>query len=177
MTEVPGGLRIGLHVKTPGRRTVALRKLMGSIWLTAWIALLYAVAAPWRHLGGLEDERLRWLEAAVLLTGLSLGFTLGCLGRQAVLEMRGRTYARLLRWALIPPAALTALAIAGLTALGARGPAGVVVTALLAYWAGLDLAFGAVPLMEGKSCRFDRPLDPEPARERETAWTPPWEVL
>ena len=165
-------------MKATNRRTVALRRVTGTVWLSAWIALLYAVAAPWRHLGGVEDERLRWLEAAVLMTGLSLGFTLGRLGRQAVLETRGRTYARLLRWALIPPAALTALALAGLTALSARGPAGVVVTALLAYWAGLDLAFGAVPLMEGRSCRFDAPLDPEPARRpREDAWLPPWEVL
>ena len=165
-------------MKGSDRRTVALRKLMGGVWLGAWIGLLYAVAAPWRHLGGVEDERLRWLEAAVLLTGLSLGFTLGCLGRRAVLEMRGRSYARLLRWALIPPAALTALSIVGLTALGARGPAAVVVTALLAYWAGLDLAFGALPLMEGRSCRFDSALEPEPRKDtRSETWLPPWEVL
>jgi hypothetical protein len=167
-------------MKGPDRRTIVVRKLLGGVWLGAWIALLYAVAAPWRHLGGVEDERLRWLEAAVLLTGVSLGFTLGCLGRQAVLEMRGRGYARLLRWALVPPAALTALSIAGLTALGARGPAGVVVTALLAYWAGLDLAFGALPLMEGRSCRLDPPLDAlerGPARRDGKAWLPPWEAL
>ncbi len=149
--------------------TKVLRKLAGWMWLSAWIALLYTVAAPWRDLGGVEDERLRWLEAAVLLTGLCLGFTLGCLGRRTVRSTRGQAYARLLRWALIPPAALTALAIAALTALGARGPAAVVVTALLAYWAGLDLAFGAVPLMEG---------DPVPVTtQREDAWIPPWEVL
>ena len=148
-------------------RTKVVRKVAGWTWLSAWIALLYVVAAPWRDLGGVEDERLRWLEAAVLLTGLCLGFTLGTLGRRAVLATRGHTYARLLRWALVPPAALTALAIAGLTALHARGPAGVVVTALLAYWAGLDLAFGAVPLMEDR---------PERAR-REDTWIPPWEVL
>ena len=159
-------------------RTKTLRKLAGWLWLFTWIGLLYTVAAPWRELGGVEDERLRWLEAAVLLTGLSLGFTLGILGRRAVLATRGHTYARLLRWALIPPAALTALAIAGLTALGARGPAAVVVTALLSYWAGLDLAFGALPLMEGRSCRLDAPLDPEPApARREDTWIPPWEVL
>lgn len=138
------------------------------MWLSAWIALLYTVAAPWRDLGGVEDERLRWLEAAVLLTGLCLGFTLGCLARRTVRSTRAQAYARLVRWALIPPAALTALAIAALTALGARGPAAVVVTALLAYWAGLDLAFGAVPLMEGA---------PRPAPPREDAWIPPWEVL
>jgi len=159
-------------------RTKLLRKSAGWLWLSTWITLLYAVAAPWRDLGGVEDERLRWLEAAVLLTGLILGFALGSVGRRSVLAIRGHTYARLLRWALIPPAALTALALTGLTALGARGPAGVVVTALLAYWAGLDLAFGAVPLMEGRSCRLDRPLDPEPApARREDAWIPPWEVL
>ena len=166
------------RIGTPMDRTKVVRKVAGWTWLSAWIALLYVVAAPWRDLGGVEDERLRWLEAAVLLTGLCLGFTLGTLGRRAVLAMRGHTYARLLRWALVPPAALTALSIAGLTALQARGPAGVVVTALLAYWAGLDLAFGAVPLMEGRSCRLDAPLDPEPERaRRQDTWIPPWEVL
>jgi hypothetical protein len=150
-------------------RPKVLRRLAGWMWFSTWIALLYTVAAPWRDLGGVEDERLRWLEAAVLLTGLCLGFTLGCLGRRTVRTTRAQAYARLVRWALIPPAALTALAIAALTALHARGPAAVVVTALLAYWAGLDLAFGAVPLMEG---------DPRPApARREDAWIPPWEVL
>ena len=152
-------------------RTKVLCRLAGWMWLSAWIGLLYTVAAPWRDLGGVEDERLRWLEAAVLLTGLCLGFTLGTLGRRTVLASRGHTYARLLRWTLVPPAALTALAIAALTALGARGPAGVVVTALLAYWAGLDLAFGAVPMMEGRSGP-----QPTPVR-REDSWIPPWEVL
>jgi hypothetical protein len=48
-----------------------------------------------------------------------------------------------------------------LSIVGERGPIGVVATAFLSYWAGLDVAFGAVPLMEGRSYAFARPLDPD----------------
>ncbi|MBZ5640710.1 MAG: hypothetical protein LAO51_18380 [Acidobacteriia bacterium] len=155
------------------------RRLAGALWLLLWILVLYAVAAPWRSLGGLVDERLRWLEYVVLLAGLCLGFTIGRFGRDAASTVPGRTHARFLRFLLYPPAAMTAAGLVVLTALGERGPVGVVVTAFLAYWAGLDLAFGALPMMEGRSYRFDRPLDPEPAAlrrdGRDRGWVPPWE--
>jgi len=155
------------------------RKLAGTSWLVAWILVLYAVAAPWRNLGGLVDERLRWLEYVVLVTGLSIGFTVGRFGRDAAESGPGRTHARFLRFLLYPPAAITAAGLVVLTALGERGTIGVVVTAFLSYWAGLDLAFGAVPLMEGKSYRFDRALDPAPVSLRREGrgdeWVPPWE--
>jgi hypothetical protein len=155
------------------------RKLAGTLWLAVWILVLYVVAAPWRSLGGLVDERLRWLEYVVLLAGISIGFTIGRFGRDAALSDARRTHARFLRYLLYPPAAITAAGLVVLTALGERGAAGVVVTAFLAYWAGLDLAFGAVPLMEGKSYRFERPLDgewiPERRGGRAARWVPPWE--
>ena len=84
------------------------RKLAGTVWLATWILVLYAVAAPWRSLGGLVDERLRWLEYFVLLAGLSIGFTIGRFGRDAAEASPGRTHARFVRYLLYPPAALTA---------------------------------------------------------------------
>ena len=155
------------------------RRLAGGVWLAGWIGVLYAVAAPWRHLGGLESERLRWLEAFVLMIGLVVGFTLGRFGRDAVLDGRARSHVHLLRFVLYPPAVLAAAGLVVLTLLGERGPAGVVVSALLAYWAGLDLSFGAVPLMEGKSYRLTGPLEPEPADDRtqRRGWEPPWDRL
>lgn len=156
------------------------RRVLGFAWLSAWISLLYLVAAPWRDLGGIEDERVRWLEYVVLLSALSIGFAVGRLGREAALAAPGRTHARFVRYLLYPPAVLTAAALVALSVLGGRGSIGVVVTGFLAYWAGLDLAFGAVPMMEGRSYRFERPLDPEPDTLRRLAepddrWVPPWE--
>jgi hypothetical protein len=159
-------------------RRHVLRRLLGGLWLLTWIAVLYAVAAPWRSLGGLEDERLRWLEGFVLLAGLSVGFTLGRFGRDVAVAGTGRTHAWFLRFLLYPPAFLTAVGLIALNVMGKRGAVGVAVTGFLAYWAGLDLAFGAVPLMEGKSYAFDRPLDPEPSdpvrgKSSSDLWVPP----
>jgi hypothetical protein len=137
------------------------RRAVGVLWLALWIAVLYAVAAPWRALGGVVDERLRWLEWFVLVCGLPIGFTVGRFGRDLAQRGLGRSHLELLRCLLYPLALLTAAALVVLTLIGRRDPVGVVVTALLAYWAGMDLAFGAVPLMEGRSYRLTRPLDPE----------------
>ncbi len=156
-------------------RGIWKRRLAGWAWLAGWTGLLYAVAAPWRDLGGIVDERLRWLEGFVLLSALSIGFTIGRFGRDSAEDGSGRTHARFLRFLLYPPALLTAAGLIALTALGQRGATGVAVSGFLAYWAGLDLAFGAVPLMEGRPYRFDRPLDPEPGRRERPGWTPPWE--
>ena len=163
----------------PSRLTVVTRRVAGFVWLAVWIAVLYLVAAPWRELGGLVDERLRWLEWFVIVSGLSVGFTVGRFGRDACGPGTGRTYVGFLRFLLYPPAALVALGLIVLTYLGHRGSVGVVVSAFLAYWAGLDLAFGAVPLMEGRSYRLTRPLDPdpEPSERPIEGWTPPWERL
>lgn len=153
------------------------RRAAGYAWLAAWMIVLYLVAAPWRGLGGLVDERLRWTEWFVLITALPLGFAVGRFGRERVVSDPTRTHLEFLRWLLYPLGALTALSLLVLTWLGQRGPIGVVTTGFLAYWAGLDLAFGAVPLMEGKSYRLLRPLDPEraPPAVAEPGWVPPWE--
>jgi hypothetical protein len=154
------------------------RRAAGFLWLLAWMVLLYAVAAPWRELGGIVDERLRWLEAFVLVAGLAIGFTAGRFGREVAGRGAGRAHVHLLRFLLYPFALLTVAALVTLTVLGERDPVGVVVTAFLAYWAGLDLAFGALPLMEGGAYGFLRPFDPAPSPEtrRDTdSWLPPWE--
>lgn len=154
------------------------RRLAGFGWLVAWLAILYVVAAPWRHLGGLVDDRLRWLEAVVLIAGLAIGFTVGRWGRDLVESIAGSTHHRLLRGVLYPPALLTAGGLLVLTILGMRGAVGVAVSGFLSYWAGLDLAFGALPLLEGKDYRFARPLEPPPppaTRRVDPGWLPPWE--
>jgi hypothetical protein len=167
---------------TSRRFRLAIRRSAGFLWLLAWAVVLYLVAAPWRHLGGLVDERLRWLEWFVLLAGLTVGFAIGRHAREFAGPGTGRTHVGVLRLLMYPMAGLTALGLITLTLLGMRDPVGVVVTAFLAYWAGLDLAFGAVPLMEGKQYRLSRPLDPEPpATKRDDdadgSWIPPWERI
>lgn len=151
------------------RSRSTLRRLAGWAWLAAWCGVLWAVAAPWRDLGGLESERLRWLEWWALCAGIALGFTMGRGVRDWVQSGVGRTYARALRFALYPPGLVAAIALATLSFVGERGPVGVVATAFLSYWAGLDVAFGAIPLMEGESYAFARPLDPDGADER-SSW-------
>lgn len=139
------------------------RVIAGYLWALAWITTLYAVAAPWRRLGGLESETLRWLEWTVLELGLILGFTVGRFARDRM-EARAATHVGVARVLLYPPAAVAAVALVALRVAGERGPVGVVTTVFLAYWAGLDLAVGAVPLMEGRSYAFARPPDDAPAR-------------
>lgn len=127
------------------------KRAAGGAWLALWCAALYAVAAPWRELGGLVDERLRWLEWCVLFNGLAVGYTLGRWAREPATRLDLRGYVVLVRYLLYPALGLAALMLAALTAIDRRDPVGVVVTGLMAYWAGLDVAFGAVPLMEKRS--------------------------
>lgn len=145
------------------RRRPVWGKVAGFSWLAVWCAVLWSVAAPWRNLGGLESETLRWLEWWTLCSGLALGFTLGRGVRDWARSGVGRTHAKALRIALYPPGLVAALALVALAVVGERGPIGVVATAFLSYWAGFDIAFGAVPLMEGRSYAFNRPLDPDDA--------------
>ena len=148
-----------------------VRRLAGAAWLAAWCGTLWCVASPWRELGGLESEFLRWLEWWALLGGLSIGFAVGRGVRDLASTPEGRTHARALRLVLYPPAMLTAAALVALSSRGARGAVGVVATAFLSYWAGLDVAVGAIPLMDGKDYAFDRRLAPNeeaaPADPRE----------
>jgi hypothetical protein len=148
------------------RKRLHLRRAAGAAWLAAWCGVLWAVAAPWRNLGGLESERLRWLEWWVLSAGIALGFTMGRGARDWARSGVGRTHALALRVALYPPGLVACVALVALAIAGERGPVGVVATAFLSYWAGFDVAFAAVPLMEGESYAFARPLDPDDADPR-----------
>ena len=150
------------------RSRLAIRRVAGAAWLAAWCVVLWTVAAPWRNLGGLESERLRWLEWWVLSAGIALGFTMGRGARDWAKSGVGRTHALALRVALYPPGLVAALALVALSWVGERGPVGVVATAFLSYWAGFDVAFGAVPLMEGQDYAFNRALDPDDGEERRT---------
>jgi hypothetical protein len=110
------------------------------------------------------------MEWWALCAGAALGFTMGRGTRSWVKSGVGRTHARALRVALYPPAFVAALALVALSVVGERGTTGVVATAFLSYWAGLDVAFGAVPLMEGESYAFLRPLDPDDAEDERSSW-------
>ena len=152
------------------RRWAIRRRLAGWVWCSAWAGVLYAAADPWRDLGGLVDERLRWLEGFALATCLVVGLVVGGFGRDAVRPGRQRCHAGLLRYLLVPPAALTAAVLLVLDLLDLADPIGVVFSAFLAYGAGVDLAFGAWPLMCGRPYRFTRPIPPDDEGEPE-----PWE--
>lgn len=117
--------------------------------------MLYLVAAPWDDLGGLVSERLRWLESFVVAAAPLIGFTAGRFGRDGLRPESGRTYVWLVRWLLYPPALLAAASLVLLALSGHDELIGILLTALLGYWAGLDTALGALPLMEGES-----PLEP-----------------
>ena len=145
------------------------RRVAGACWLAAWCAVLWAVAAPWRNLGGLESERLRWLEWWALCSGIALGYTMGLGARDWARSGVSRTHAVALRVALYPPGLVAAIALVALSFAGESGPIGVVATAFLSYWAGFDAAFCAVPLMEGRSYSLTRPLDPDDA-DVGTSW-------
>ena len=165
-----------MRSRNPPETPVRLRRLAGSAWLAGWLLTLYLVASPWRDLGGVVDERLRWLESAALVLAIPVGATVGRFARDAALRDGRVTHARVARHALLPPAIACAAALLGMTVAGIRDPIGVVTTAFLSYWAGVDLAFGALPLMEGRSYRFERPLEPEdgpPRDPREPSWTRP----
>lgn len=144
-----------------------LRKLAGWCWLLAWAWVLWQVARPWRDLGGLVGERLRWAERFVLGAGVVVGCQAGAWGRAWSRPGSGRSHARLLRFLLWPQAAAVAAALLTLRLFGVEDPIGVVVTGFLAYWAGLDTAFAAWPLVLGQDWGFRREILPDPRSAEE----------
>jgi hypothetical protein len=150
------------------------RRLAGWIWFMAWMVLLWAIASPWRHLGGLVSERLRWLESVTLPFALIVGGLTGRLARDAARIGRGRCHAGLLRQLLLPPAALTAVTLLPMRLIGCHDQIGVVFTAFMSYWAGFDIVFGAYPLMEGRHWSFRGPIRPEGQRDDRPRSLSPW---
>lgn len=157
------------------------RRFLGLSWLAAWCVVLYAVAAPWRDLGGFVQEQLRWLEWFVLMACLSTGFTVGRLGRMSAGRRDVPGHHGFLRWLLYPIAAVTAAVLVALRWWGMDAPIGIAVTGFLSYWAGLDFGFAAVPLLDGEPYRFQEAPTPSrwvqaAARSRTASgWLPPWE--
>jgi hypothetical protein len=104
-------------------------------WTSLWIAGLVAVAGPWRDLGGIVSERLRWLHRFVLLAALWLG--LGAARIAVGLQReRGTAWPSLMRPVLYPPAFVAATTMLALVLAGRSDPVGVVLTALVAYFTG-----------------------------------------
>lgn len=153
------------------------RRMAGLIWLSVWMMVLYLVVAPWWDLGGLVDERLRWLEWFVLSSGLSTGLFIGRSGRRLAVTRTGHVHLMFLRAFLYPMAILTAILLICLAATGHRGPVGIALTAFLAYWAGMDLSYCAVPLLDGRQYSLTSAITDEeqPGPEEEAQWVPPWE--
>jgi hypothetical protein len=137
-------------------------RLTGALWASAWFSVLWLVTSPWQDLGGLVSERLRWLEWFILGMGLIIGHGVGGFGREACHRESGRCHAGLLRYLLYPVGLSAALVLVTLKIAGKPDWVGIVLTGLLAYWAGLDLAFGALPLLAGKVYQFNKSLDLDP---------------
>jgi hypothetical protein len=147
-------------------------RLAGLLRTLGWAAALYLVASPWRELGGLIAERVRWFGWFVLYSGVVLGFALGDYIREALPPETGRDHLRLMRRMLYLPAALTAIWLVVLQSLGQRDVAGVVFTAFLSYWAGIDVALGAMSWMEGGGSGS---TPEQSAASRHLGAMPPWE--
>jgi hypothetical protein len=137
-------------------------RALAAAWLqaAAWLVLLYLVASPWRDLGGIVGERLRWL----LRVGVAGGLWAGFVAADALLRFtpapaeRPCRSPRVLRALYYPPAIGAALAMAVLEACGAEDGAGAVLAALVAYGAGAWLRLAG---LVGSA-----PADEEIAKER-----------
>jgi hypothetical protein len=150
------------------------RRLAGWLWFIIWMVLLWTIVSPWREIGGLVSERLRWLESVTLPSALIAGGVAGRLARDAARAGRGRCHAGLLRLLLLPPAALTAAALLLMRLVGWNDQIGIVFSAFMGYWAGMDMAFGAYPLMEGRHYSFSGPIFPSGRRSDSRDGLSPW---
>ncbi len=128
----------------------------GWIWLLAWSSVLYLVASPWKDLGGIVDERLRWFHRFSLCMGLAAGAIAGRHGRE-VGEGRGPGYRwRWYRLWWYPLAFCTAILMVILAVFPPReGEIGILLTAFLASWAGIDFGWSIYPMLHGRSPDLD----------------------
>ena len=116
-------------------------RLAAFVSITVIASLLCLSAAPWRELGGLVDERLRWLQRFVLATGLVAGF-----GAVGIYRARSgpENPASGLRRLLYPAALFTAATLIALVVSERTDPIGVAVNGFLAYvlavWGRLSLS-------------------------------------
>lgn len=137
------------------------RRIAGILWLGAWVVVVGAAHAPWRHLGGLVDERVRYWERVVLAAATIIGCFVGATARDAARPGSGRSHARLVRHVLVAPAGAAAILLLVLRQAGATDWIGVSTIGLLAYAAGLDIGIGAWPLLTGRHYSFTGPIEPD----------------
>ncbi len=125
-----------------------MHRLAGWVRLGVWAGGLYLVDRPWRDLGGCVSERLRWLEKFALMSGLLFGITVGWMALDLLGPGTGRRRGTVLRYLFYPAASVTAVTMGTMAIVGMDDPIGVVLTAIVAYGAGVDVSFGAIPLID-----------------------------
>lgn len=103
--------------------------------------LVWCAHAPWRDLGGIVDERVRWAERAALVTAIWIGLVVGDRARERP--------ALRLRPALWPPTAAAAVVSAALQLAGRPWWATIVAGAWLGYVAGVDTGAAVARLLDG----------------------------
>jgi hypothetical protein len=131
--------------------SVLRRRATGWVWFLFWVIVLVQVTLPWRDLGGVVEERLRWLHRFVLCTGFGAGEMLGRHARWQFTGRSGRYRRWLTRLLWHTPALAVASCLLVLHFQGGRmGEIGVTLTGFLSYWAGLDAGRAAFPLMHGR---------------------------
>ncbi len=150
--------RIGTGVGRNGWRRPA-----GWAWIATWSWILVSLHRPWSELGGLIGEQMRWFERAVVGSAWMLGYFVGRVGRGLAQSGRGRTHAGLLRQIWIPPAAIVSAALLVLNWQGRWQEILLVTVGFCAYWAGVDVAFGAWPLVCGRHYSWTGPIELDPA--------------
>ncbi len=128
-------------------------RLVGWVRLGGWAGALYLVDRPWRNLGGCVTERLRWLEKFALMSGLLFGITVGWMALDLLRPGTGRRRGTALRFLFYPATSVAAVTMATLAIVGFDDPIGVVLTAIVAYGAGVDVSFGAIPLIDAGTLR------------------------
>jgi len=133
----------------------------------AWVLAVHVIARPWRELGGVVDERLRWTAWLALWAACGIGITVGRFTHD-VIRSRGRP-SRLpgLRLALYPVLVVAAAGQVIAERAGAPDAGNAQTLALVAYVAGLDVALDVLPRLERG----------RPERTGSRSWVPPWERL
>ena len=151
--------------RTPILPIMWQRRLIGWLWLGAWLSVLVAVHAPWSDLGGIVSERMRWYERATLGAAAIAGGLAGFTGRAWASCTGGPSYAVQLRWLWLPLAGATAMFVVAAEVQGAWPLTLVALVGFLSYWAALDVVFGAWPLACGEPYSISRPIIVEKKQE------------
>ena len=137
-----------MHEALPERLGRALRSTGGALWLAFWALVLHGIDRPWRELGGLLSERMRWTERFVLGAALIAGCLAGSVVRDATRDAgRSATARQLLRRAWLLPSASVAVVLVWLELRAAWPSILLVLAGWLGYWSGLDAACWAWPLL------------------------------